>query len=344
METAPMTLNPQFFPKISFMAFIFLLAVPLSAVPESSTEPPASLKSAPSDPGLSENKVVKQLSEGNFLKELLGDEAVKDEIKEKWEFRKLVDRLKEDGFSSEHLKKVFTDPKVKFEPSGVSLFFIHSESSLDYDQFISRKSIKNAREYMEKYKQDLEKAEEKYGVDKTIITAIILVETRLGNYLGNRAVINTLSTMAALSGEKEREFLWNAISDSRKLTRKKFDKKADIKSEWAYKELKALLKYAEREDADPVDITGSYAGAMGIAQFMPSNALSLARDGNDDGRINLFDHADAIHSIANYLKNFGWEPSVTRQKAHKILYKYNHSNYYVDTLLKISDRLKVDNS
>ncbi|MBI9092869.1 MAG: lytic murein transglycosylase [Desulfobacterium sp.] len=258
----------------------------------------------------------------------------------KLEFNRLIQRLVNDGFQEDAIKKIFENPKVFFDPKGVSLFFVHSESSLDYDQFLSKPSIKNARAYMEKHKAILDKAQEEYGVDKTIITAIILVETRLGTYVGNRAVINTLSTMAALADKEERKNLWDSISDSRRLTKEKFEKKADSKSEWAYTELKALLKFSKREALDVAAITGSYAGAMGISQFMPSNALTLARDGNQDGRVNLFDHADAIHSIANYLKHFGWEPSVTRQKAHKILYKYNHSNYYVDTLLKISDQLK----
>lgn len=258
----------------------------------------------------------------------------------KLEFDRLIQRLVKDGFQEDAIKKIFENPKVFFDAKGVSLFFVHSESSLDYDQFLSKPSIKNARAYMEKHKVILDKAQEKYGVDKTIITAIILVETRLGTYVGNRAVVNTLSTMAALADKEERKSLWDSISDSRRLTREKFEKKADSKSEWAYSELKALLKFSKREALDVAAITGSYAGAMGISQFMPSNALTLARDGNQDGRVNLFDHADAIHSIANYLKHFGWEPSVTRQKAHKILYKYNHSNYYVDTLLKISDQLK----
>jgi membrane-bound lytic murein transglycosylase B len=259
---------------------------------------------------------------------------------QKPEFNRLIQRLVNDGFREDTMKKIFENPKVFFDAKGVSLFFVHSESSLDYDQFLSKPSIKNARAYMKKHKTILDKAQEEYGVDKTIITAIILVETRLGTYVGNRAVINTLSTMAALADKEERKNLWDSISDSRRLTKKKFEKKADSKSEWAYTELKALLKFSKREALDATIITGSYAGAMGISQFMPSNALTLARDGNQDGRVNLFEHADAIHSIANYLKHFGWEPSVTRQKAHKILYKYNHSNYYVDTLLKISDQLK----
>ena len=256
------------------------------------------------------------------------------------EFANLKQRLIQNGFEKEEMDLLFSNPKVCFDPKGVSLFFIHQESSLNYDQFVSKKSIRNAARYMDEHKNELLRAQKTYGVDMTVITAIILVETRLGTYLGSRTVINTLATMAAISDKKEREILWNAISDSRKMTREKFEKKADAKSEWAYTELKALLKFAQREGVDPVKITGSYAGAMGIAQFMPSNALTLARDGNQDGKINLFNHADAICSIANYLKHFGWKPSISRQQAHKILYKYNHSNYYVDTLLKISDRLK----
>lgn len=263
-----------------------------------------------------------------------------EENSPKWEFKRLTQRLVNDGFSQKAVKQIFDSPLVFFDAKGVSLFFIHSESSLNYEQFLSKNSIQKAQAYMEEHREILDKAQTRYGVDKKIITAIILVETRLGTYVGNRAVINSLSTMAALADKEERESLWNSISDSRKLTKEKFDKKANTKSEWAYGELKALLKFSERETIDPSTIMGSYAGAMGISQFMPSNALSLARDGNDDGSVNLFNHADAIHSIANYLKHFGWEPSVTRQKAHKILYKYNHSNYYVDTLLKISDELK----
>lgn len=252
----------------------------------------------------------------------------------------LKERLIRDKFSPTYIDAVFSTPDVAFTLKGVSLFFVHSESSLNYDQFISKKSIANAMRYMQTHKIELETAEALYGVDKTVITAIILVETRLGTYLGNRRVINTLATMAALAEKENKAALWDSLAESNRFTREKFDKKAERKSKWAYAELKALLEFAQREGVDPVEIKGSYAGAMGISQFMPSNALSLAKDGNEDGKVNLFEHADAVHSIANYLKSYGWVPHVNRQKAHKILYQYNHSNYYVDTLLKISDKLK----
>jgi membrane-bound lytic murein transglycosylase B len=256
------------------------------------------------------------------------------------DFDRLAQRLVQDGFDPEKTKALFGNDAVFFDPGGVSLFFVHSESSLNYDQFSSPKSIANAQKYMVTHKASLDKAQEEFSVDKTIITAILLVETRLGTYLGKRTVINTLSTMAALTDKGLAERVWSAISDNKKPERAAFDKKVDQKSNWGYEELKALITYADREGIDPVDVKGSYAGAMGIPQFMPSNALMLARDGNQDGKIDLFDHDDAIFSVASYLKNHGWKSGLSRQRQHEVLFRYNHSNYYVDALLKISDKLK----
>ncbi len=256
------------------------------------------------------------------------------------EFDDLIQRLVQDGFDPEKTKELFSRESVFFNPEGVSLFFVHSESSLNYDQFSSKKSIQNAQKYLETHKETLDRAEKEYGVDKTVITAILLVETRLGTYLGKRTVINTLSTMAALTDETLRQRIWDVIPDKRKPKKETFLKKVNRRSKWGYEELKALIRYTAREGVAPENIKGSYAGAMGISQFMPSNALTLAKDGDNDGKIDLFTHADAIFSVANYLKHHGWKPGIPRQEQHKVLFRYNHSNYYVDALLKVSDKLK----
>ncbi|MCA1794250.1 MAG: lytic murein transglycosylase [Desulfotignum sp.] len=256
------------------------------------------------------------------------------------EFDLLKERLIKDGFAPEKIQDILAREAVFFNPDGVSMFFIHSESSLNYDQFLSKSSIANAFEYMEDHKEALDRAQKAFGVDKTVITAILLVETRLGTFLGKRTVINTLATMAALTDETLQERIWNAIPEQKKPKKETFLKKVDQRSKWGYEELKALIKYADKEGFAPETIKGSYAGAMGISQFMPSNALTLAKDGNEDGKIDLFDHSDAIFSVANYLKHHGWKPGITRQRQHEVLFRYNHSNYYVDTLMKISDRLK----
>ena len=255
-------------------------------------------------------------------------------------FSQLKIRLEKDGIRPPLIEKVYDDAAISFDVKGVSLFFVHSESRLNYDQFLKTKSIAKAQKYLVTQADALNRAREVYGVDETVITAILLVETRLGGYVGNRLVINTLSTMSVLSEPDQREQLWRELPHDRRMARDKFEKKADQKSSWAYKELKSFLQFCQREGIDPVTVKGSYAGAMGICQFMPSNALTLARDGNGDGKIDLFTHSDAIHSAANYLKRYGWQPSINRKEAFDVLYKYNHSKYYVNTLLKISDRLK----
>lgn len=262
------------------------------------------------------------------------------ETKKGNEFDKLIQQLIHDGFEKEKIERLFSNKNIFFNPEGVSLFFIHTESSLNYNQFTSKKSIKKALKYLDAHKTALDQAQKAYGVDKTIITAILLVETRLGSYLGNRIVINTLSTMAALTDDSLRERIWNSIPNKKKTEKGAFIKKVQKRSKWGYEELKALIKYSEQENLAPESIKGSYAGAMGISQFMPSNALKLAKDGNNDGKIDLFTHADAIFSVANYLNHHGWKPGIARQKQHEVLFSYNHSNYYVDILLKISDKLK----
>ena len=256
-------------------------------------------------------------------------------------YRELKQRLIADGFDADWIAQLYSRPEIVFETKNVSLYFVHNESRLNYDQFTSRKNLNNARRYMREHTEALESAHKKFGVDPEVITAIILVETKLGTYLGRSTIFNNLSTMAVMSGTAQRQDIWVNLPEDRRIEKSAFEKKADRKSAWAYKELKALLTYAKREGIDPGGINGSYAGAMGIAQFMPSNILAYAEDGNQDGRVDLFNHTDAIASIASYLKHYGWKPGLSSEAAGKVIYHYNHSKYYVNTVLKISNLLKT---
>lgn len=255
-------------------------------------------------------------------------------------FDSLQQRLVKDGYDREKLRVLYGRSDVFFDTRTVARFFVHSEASLDYDQFAGRRLIGKARKYMLDYQRELENAEKQYGVDPEIITAILLVETKLGTYLGRSQILRTLSTMAALTDPGLRNVLWTKIPSNRRLSRVEFEKKADRRSDWAYRELKALLKYADREKLDPAALYGSYAGALGISQFMPSNIIAYARDGNGDGKVDLFDHADAIASAASYLKHYGWRHGIDEKKAFNVIRQYNHSDPYVRTILKIAMLLK----
>lgn len=258
----------------------------------------------------------------------------------KGRFHALQSRLAADGFDAQTLSRLYQSEEIEFDVQTVSRFFRHWEGSLNYDQFLSEKNLRKARDYIAAHEAAFLAAEKKYGVDRQVIAGIVLVETRLGRFLGGPSVLNTLSTMAALDDPIVRKYFWDRISKDRRMSRKHFEKKADRKSGWAYTELKAFLTYTSREKLDPHAIIGSYAGAHGICQFMPSSVMAYAQDGNGDGRIDLFDHADAIASIAGYLKHFGWKPGIEKKKAYKAVWYYNRSSYYVNTVLKVAELLK----
>jgi membrane-bound lytic murein transglycosylase B len=260
-------------------------------------------------------------------------------------FDELQRRLIADGFDGKRIRELYRSEEISFETRGVAAYFQHNEARLDYGKFTARPAlIDDARSYMNEHAVTLSAAREKFGVDPGIITAIILVETNLGRSLGSRPIISTLSTMASLSEPAPREYLYGRLSEGRRFDPGKYNSRADRKSRWAYKELKAFLIYTERHEVDPLTVVGSYAGALGIAQFMPSNILHYGRDGNGDGRIDLFHDADAIFSIANYLKQFGWKRNLSHDQAFRIIYQYNHSRQYVNAILKISDLLALQES
>jgi len=250
------------------------------------------------------------------------------------------DQLIADGFDPLKIRQLYDRPQVSFEADGVILLFTYKEARVDYGQFTNNWSIRKARQYIQENEADLARIEKAYGVDKKVITAILLVETGLGASVGTRSTLNTLSTIAALTDPQVRDRLWSLIPDSQKISRKKFEKRAAARSQWAYEELKAFLKYTDREGLDPASIPGSFAGAVGVAQFMPTSILAYGRDGNQDGVVDMLNHTDSMASIANFLKSHGWRPGQSRKKAEKIIHHYNHSDYYVDTILKISSRLK----
>ena len=139
--------------------------------------------------------------------------------------------------------------------------------------------------------ETLARAEEVYGVPPEIIVGIIGVETIYGRNMGNFRVIDALATLAfdfpqAHPRAAEREAFFRG-------------------------ELESFLSTKSRTSDDPLRPVGSYAGAMGMPQFMPSSIAKYAVDFDGDSRIDLVDNpADVIGSVANYFKAFGWTPGM----------------------------------
>ena len=154
--------------------------------------------------------------------------------------------------------------------------------------FITDARIARGVDFWRQHEAALARAEQEYGVPAQVIVSIIGVETFFGRNTGNYRVMDALSTLG-------------------------FD--YPPRAEFFRKELREFLLLAREEQIDPLTVKGSYAGAMGLPQFMPSSFRAYAVDFDGDGHINIWtDPDDAIGSVASYFKQHGWvagEPVVS---------------------------------
>ncbi|MCC6209036.1 MAG: lytic murein transglycosylase B [Gammaproteobacteria bacterium] len=148
--------------------------------------------------------------------------------------------------------------------------------------FLTPERIRQGAEFMAANAETLTRAEAAYGIPPEIVTAIIGVETFYGRQAGGYRVIDALATLA-------------------------FD--YPPRSTYFLSELEQYLLLTREEEIDPLTIKGSYAGAMGKPQFMPSSYRNFAVDFDGDSKRDLWNNTeDAIGSVARYLGEHGWEP------------------------------------
>ena len=208
-----------------------------------------------------------------------------------------------------------------------------------HDVVLSPERLGEAREFYAQNRAALARTRERYGVPEEYLVALLAVETRVGRYLGDEVAVVNLASLVA--GEDPARlapaFAYEKPAPDRMAWIKA---KAAEKGEWAYGELRALLRYADAQGIDPLSIPGSIYGAVGICQFMPSNALKYAVDGNGDGKADLFDPDDAVASLGNILRAMGWREPMSEEAMRKVFYGYNHSQVYVNTIMDAARRLR----
>ena len=215
---------------------------------------------------------------------------------------------------------------------------------LVYRTIMTPERLREAGAFFSANRRLLLRLERQYGVPGEIAVGILTVETRLGRYLGDKSAFLTLAGMALCNHYR---CVADAFRDER-ITRKRrrwLERRTAQKAKWAYGECKALLTYAQKAHMDPIGIPGSFYGAIGIAQFMPTKALRYGADGNGDGVVDLFVLEDALFSMGNYLMSNGWRGSMrSRRKQRRAIYNYNHSRIYVNTVLAVADYLEEGNT
>ena len=207
---------------------------------------------------------------------------------------------------------------------------IHSEISEKFARPYEKKSWTDYRKIFVKesrivagvkfYKTNIklvQEVAEKYKVDPFIVVTIAGVESNYGIHHSQYSVFNSL---------------YSQIHDMPK------------RSKWATRELAEFLKYCYRDNLDPQEIGGSYAGAFGFGQFIPSSFTRYSVDFNGNGVREPYDWADVLGSIANYLRMNGYKANSKNYTKSGDIYKsvfaYNHADNYVMAVLELTEKIR----
>jgi len=196
----------------------------------------------------------------------------------------LIDTLQKDNNVAPSTSRALL-ADAKYQPGIIAKMRKPAEKTMTWARyrpiFVQTDRARKGAAYIEAHRALFEAAQAKYGVPTWMIAAILGVETSYGGFIGRDRVLDALATLAFDYPERSPFFT---------------------------KELQQFISLCVGEQLDCRKDIGSYAGAMGVAQFMPSSYAAYAVDGNDDGKRDLWDEpADIIYSVANYLARHGWQ-------------------------------------
>ena len=247
-----------------------------------------------------------------FILFSLSNLVAKDYTKEQ-ETLQFIDRMvKEHNIDKTKLHKLFSNVKVQKFP--LKMYSQKKEKPSKkvqkkypkygaWDRYVKYKvtpqRVKQGISFIEQYRSTFEDIEKQYGIPIEYVAAIIGIETVYGRNVGKHPVFDTLTTLAF---EKNR------------------------RNEFFKKQLEEFILLANKHKINPKNVKGSYAGAIGLGQFMPSSYKHFGVDFNKDGKVSLHHPKDAIASVANYLKEHGWQTN--EEVATRVSYKGNRFKQY----------------
>ncbi|MDB9865468.1 lytic murein transglycosylase [Candidatus Thioglobus sp.] len=200
-------------------------------------------------------------------------------------FEEFLDQVRktatEQGVSKSTIDKAFFELTPR--PSAIASDKAQAEFNQNFWHYVNKRvnkvRLNNGKDTLKNNASLLSKASEKYGVPAYVIVAFLGLESNYGNYMGSESLIRSLATLA-------------------------YDKR---RSKFFTRELIAVLKLMDKKTI-PFDATGSWAGAMGAVQFMPTNVIAYGVDANNDGKVDLWNEkADIYASAANFLNKLGWK-------------------------------------
>ena len=235
--------------------------------------------------------------------------------------KKVVSYTKEQKTpSTEYILNTFEDKRLKVDEGVIARFNNKPEKIKTYEQykkiFFNKQRIDDGVSFYKKNKTLLARVAREFEIDPIILVAIIGVETNYGSKVSEFSVINSLYTQAM---------------------------KMPKRSSWATREIAELLIFCSENDIDPFSLEGSYAGAFGFGQFIPSSFNSLSIDYNNDGKKDPFNWEDVIGSVAFYLVENGYPKNdynfTYKSKAWRAIRTYNRSDKYANIIIDLRNEI-----
>lgn len=210
----------------------------------------------------------------------------------------------------------------------------------DYSGHRNKKALRKCQAFLRKYRVELARAEARHGVPREVIAALLWVETKHGTHIGKHSIADVYFSLLQADHPEVIKATFAALSQrtpaSESEYRAKIIERSSAKSAWALAELGSLEKIHNLRPNRPMTIKGSYAGAFGIPQFIPSSYLQWATKASKGRRLaDLFRMGDAIESVAFYLRSNGWKTS-NAESRRKALYHYNRADAYGEVIIKIA--------
>lgn len=216
-------------------------------------------------------------------------------------------RLIANGFSNREITTLFEDSRLKLYPP-------IKPAGINWGKFIEallhKWSVGRGKRFLDNHSRLFRDAEGEFSVEREYIASIVRVETDFGDNLGNYVTLNVFYTALVTKSAPK----WRAAADN----------------------LVALVIYCRKLKVDCFSIKGSYAGAFGIPQFLPTSAIAYGYDGDGDGRVDLFNVNDAIPSTANFLVKHGWH----KNRSNALARYYGSSNGYPRAVILYASAIK----
>lgn len=270
------------------------------------------------------DEAVQKYDEKNFdaLFKAVSKHYTKDEL------RKIIEKsLESDEITEKNLAFIYSPLSLKKQAENHETYFA---------KLINDETVKAGIDFFEKYKALFCRIYAETKVEPGDVIGILNWESKLGLVTGEQKIIRIFAAQYFFgekindglikSGEYAKEGAMSVEAGKKRVERLKKN---------AFSNFKALLIQAKEKNFDPNEVKGSWAGAIGFPQFMPAS-MKFAKDGNGDGKIDLFVMEDAIASVANYLKLHGYHEkgSVAAFKA------YNNDKIYAEGVKKYSDAVQ----